>query len=60
MRRTGHYLDGQPMTAARLALATGYATSAVFAWVRQMSFAQVVLVKGMKRFNGVSPTCDCR
>ena len=36
------------MTLARLAIDTGYETSAVYAWSRQVGFAQVAPVKGVE------------
>ena len=43
------------MTLARLAIDTGYETSAVYAWSRQAGFAQVAPVKGVEGFNRASP-----
>ncbi len=43
------------MTLARLAIDTGYETSAVYAWSRQVGFAQVAPVKGVEGFNRTSP-----
>ena len=43
------------MTLARLAIDTGYETSAVYAWSRQVGFAQVAPVKGVEGFNRASP-----
>ncbi|MGR3593086.1 MAG: phage terminase large subunit family protein [Limimaricola soesokkakensis] len=47
--------NGTAMTIARLAIDTGYETSAVYAWARQVGFAQVAPVKGMEGFNRASP-----
>lgn len=47
--------SGTPMTIARLAIDTGYETSAVYAWARQVGFAQVAPVKGVEGFNRASP-----
>jgi phage terminase large subunit GpA-like protein len=43
------------MTIARLAIDTGYETSAVYAWARQVGFGQVAPVKGLEGFNRASP-----
>ena len=43
------------MTLARLAIDTGYETSAVYAWSRQVGFAQVAPVKGVEGFTRTSP-----
>jgi hypothetical protein len=40
---------------ARLAIDTGYETSAVYAWARAQGFAQVAPVKGVEGFNRASP-----
>ena len=53
--RTWEHASGQPMTLARLAIDTGYETSAVYAWSRQAGFAQVAPVKGVEGFNRSSP-----
>ena len=53
--RTWAHASGQPMTLARLAIDTGYETSAVYAWSRQVGFAQVAPVKGVEGFNRTSP-----
>jgi phage terminase large subunit GpA-like protein len=42
--RTWAYASGQPMTLARLAIDTGFETSAVYGWARQVGFAQVAPV----------------
>ncbi|MEZ5769951.1 MAG: phage terminase large subunit family protein, partial [Paracoccaceae bacterium] len=47
--------NGVPMTIARLAVDTGYETSAVYAWARQVGFAQVAPVKGVEGFNRSAP-----
>ena len=43
------------MALARLAIDTGYETSAVYAWSRQVGFAQVAPVKGVEGFTRSSP-----
>jgi phage terminase large subunit GpA-like protein len=43
------------MTIARLAIDTGYETSAVYAWARQVGFGQVAPIKGLEGFNRASP-----
>ncbi len=53
--RTWEHASGQQMTLARLAIDTGYETSAVYAWSRQAGFAQVAPVKGVEGFNRTSP-----
>ena len=53
--RTWEHASGQPMTLARLAIDTGYETSAVYAWSRQAGFAQVAPVKGVEGFNRDEP-----
>ncbi|WP_083812139.1 terminase gpA endonuclease subunit [Polymorphum gilvum] len=53
--RTWAHGSGQRMTLARLAIDTGYETSAVYAWSRQVGFAQVAPVKGVEGFARTSP-----
>ena len=53
--RTWAHASGQHLTIARLAIDTGYETSAVYAWARQVGFAQVAPVKGLEGFNRSSP-----
>jgi len=53
--RTWAHESGQHLTIARLAIDTGYETSAVYAWARQVGFAQVAPVKGLEGFNRSSP-----
>jgi hypothetical protein len=53
--RTWAHASGQPMALARLAIDTGYETSAVYAWSRQVGFAQVAPVKGVEGFTRTSP-----
>ncbi len=53
--RTWAHASGQPMTLARLAIATGFETSAVYGWARSVGFAQVAPVKGVEGFNRASP-----
>ena len=53
--RTWTHASGQTMTLARLAIDTGYETSAVYAWSRQVGFAQVAPVKGVEGFTRTSP-----
>jgi phage terminase large subunit GpA-like protein len=47
--------SGQHLTIARLAIDTGFETSAVYGWARQVGFAQVAPVKGLEGFNRSSP-----
>jgi phage terminase large subunit GpA-like protein len=53
--RTWEHASGQPMALARLAIDSGYETSAVYAWSRQVGFAQVAPVKGVEGFTRTSP-----
>ncbi|MFC7706094.1 phage terminase large subunit family protein [Plastorhodobacter daqingensis] len=53
--RTWTHASGQLLSLARLAIDTGYETSAVYAWSRQVGFAQVAPVKGVEGFTRTSP-----
>ena len=53
--RTWAHASGQHMTITRLAIDTGFETSAVYAWSRAVGFAQVAPVKGVEGFNRASP-----
>jgi len=53
-RTWSHALD-EHLTIARLAIDTGFETSAVYGWARQVGFAQVAPVKGLDGFNRASP-----
>ncbi|MCA8882063.1 MAG: phage terminase large subunit family protein, partial [Rhodobacteraceae bacterium] len=53
--RSWTHANGVPMNIARLAIDTGYETSAVYAWARQVGFAQVAPVKGVDGFNRSAP-----
>ena len=53
--RTWAHASGTSMTIARLAIDTGYETSAVYAWARQVGFGQVAPIKGLEGFNRASP-----
>ncbi len=53
--QTWAHPSGQNLTIARLAIDTGYETSAVYAWARQVGFGQVAPVKGLEGFNRASP-----
>jgi phage terminase large subunit GpA-like protein len=53
--RTWLHASGQHLTIARLAIDTGFETSAVHAWARTVGFAQVAPVKGVEGFNRASP-----
>lgn len=55
LARTWQHASGQHLTIARLAIDTGYETAAVYAWSRQVGFAQVAPVKGLEGFNRASP-----
>ena len=49
------HASGQHLTIARFAIDTGFETSAVYGWARQVGFAQVAPVKGLEGFNRASP-----
>lgn len=53
--RTWAHPSGQQLAIAKLAIDTGYETSAVYAWARQVGFGQVAPVKGLEGFNRSSP-----
>ncbi|OHC75228.1 MAG: phage tail protein [Rhodospirillales bacterium RIFCSPLOWO2_12_FULL_58_28] len=53
--RTWMHAGGAAMTIARLAIDTGYETSAVYAWARRCGFSQVAPVKGAEGFSRPSP-----
>ena len=53
--RTWAHASGEHLTITRLAIDTGYETSAVYGWARQVGFAQVAPVKGLDGFNRASP-----
>ena len=53
--RTWAHESGQHLTITRLAIDTGFETSAVYGWARQVGFAQVAPVKGLEGFNRASP-----
>jgi len=53
--KTWAHASGTHMTIARLAIDTGYETSAVYGWARAVGFAQVAPVKGLEGFNRASP-----
>ncbi|MBW6495553.1 MAG: phage terminase large subunit family protein [Burkholderiaceae bacterium] len=53
--KTWTHAAGPSMMLSRLAIDTGYETSAVYAWSRQAGFAQVAPVKGLEGFNRSSP-----
>ena len=53
--RSWTHASGQHMTIVRLAIDTGFETSAVYAWSRAVGFAQVAPVKGVEGFNRASP-----
>jgi phage terminase large subunit GpA-like protein len=55
LSQTWAHASGQHMTIARLAIDTGFETSAVYAWSRAVGFAQVAPVKGVDGFNRLSP-----
>ena len=53
--RTWQHERGAALSLMKLAIDTGYETSAVYAWARQVGFGQVVPVKGVDGFNRASP-----
>ena len=53
--RTWPHASGAEMRLARLAIDTGYETSAVYGWARKAGFADVAPVKGVDGFNRASP-----
>jgi phage terminase large subunit GpA-like protein len=53
--RTWPHAGGADLPIARLAIDTGYETSAVYGWARTQGFAQVAPVKGVEGFNRASP-----
>jgi phage terminase large subunit GpA-like protein len=53
--RSWRHQGGTWLRIARLAIDTGYETSAVYAWARRQGFAQVAPVKGVEGFNRSSP-----
>ena len=53
--RVWQHERGGQIALTRLAIDTGYETSAVYAWARQVGFAQVAPVKGVEGFNRASP-----
>jgi phage terminase large subunit GpA-like protein len=53
--RTWAHEGGQHLTIARLAIDTGFETSAVYGWARAVGFTQVAPVKGVEGFNRSSP-----
>jgi phage terminase large subunit GpA-like protein len=42
--KTWQHASGTPMTIGKLAIDTGYETSAVYAWAREVGFGQVAPV----------------
>ena len=55
LARSWPHAQGADLPIARLAIDTGYETSAVYAWARAQGFAQVAPVKGVEGFNRASP-----
>ncbi len=53
--RNWRHEGGAELGLARLAIDTGYETSAVYAWARANGFAQVAPVKGAEGFNVAAP-----
>ena len=53
--RTWAHASDQHLTIAKLAIDTGFETSAVYGWARQVGFAQVAPVKGVEGFSRASP-----
>ncbi|UYP68540.1 phage terminase large subunit family protein [Thalassobacter stenotrophicus] len=55
LNRTWVHENGAVMPLAKLAIDTGYETSAVYAWARAQGIAQVAPVKGLEGFNRATP-----
>jgi phage terminase large subunit GpA-like protein len=55
LARTWRHAGGADLPIARLAIDTGYETSAVYGWARAQGAAQVAPVKGVEGFNRASP-----
>jgi phage terminase large subunit GpA-like protein len=55
LARSWRHAGGADLPIARLAIDTGYETSAVYGWARAQGAAQVVPVKGVEGFNRASP-----
>jgi phage terminase large subunit GpA-like protein len=53
--RSWPHARGAAMRLARLAIDTGYESSAVYGWSRRAGYAQVAPVKGVEGFNRASP-----
>jgi phage terminase large subunit GpA-like protein len=53
--QTWAHENGAVMPLAKLAIDTGYETSAVYAWARAQGIAQVAPVKGLEGFNRATP-----
>ncbi|UYP67460.1 phage terminase large subunit family protein [Thalassobacter stenotrophicus] len=53
--QTWTHENGAVMPLAKLAIDTGYETSAVYAWARVQGIAQVAPVKGLEGFNRTTP-----
>jgi phage terminase large subunit GpA-like protein len=53
--RTWRHAGGADLPIARLAIDTGYETSAVYGWARAQGASQVAPVKGLEGFNRASP-----
>ncbi|WP_439527843.1 phage terminase large subunit family protein [Pannonibacter sp.] len=53
--RSWIHASGQPVLLTRLAIDTGFETSAVYAWSRQVGWTQVAPVKGVEGFTRTSP-----
>lgn len=55
LSRTWTHAGGAPLGIMRLAIDTGFASSAVYAWARRVGFANVSPVKGAEGFNRSAP-----
>ena len=53
--KTWEHANGKMMSLSRLAIDTGYETSAVYAWSRGVGAGQVHPIKGMEGFNRATP-----
>jgi phage terminase large subunit GpA-like protein len=55
LNQTWPHAHGTQLGLAKLAIDTGYEASAVYAWARRASQAQVAPIKGVEGFNRVAP-----
>ena len=55
LAKTWKHANGATLRIARLAIDTGYETSAVYTWSRKIGITQVSAIKGVEGFNRSSP-----